>query len=317
MTVSEASAPAIHPRLERLFGGFDRERLAWALLRGESELGAPAGDIDILVAPGHAERLRDVASASGFARLPAPGHASHVFLIAYDEPTGTWFKLDVVTELAFGPSFAYRLPSVPAGSCLDRRRRVGAAYGLDPRDAFWARLLHALLDKPRIEDGEIAELAGPGRRGPRGGSAGQVDRPPAPRRMVDRPGRRRRRAERPDGARCGPCRARPILAPPVPGRHHDAADRDDRRGGASPGSPGSATHAVSRSCSSERPSSRNASPPDCATACRCRSASWAARRRRRRWRAGCDGRSTRVRVSWSAARSSRRPWTSRREAWIS
>ena len=92
----------------------------------------------------------------GFVRLPSQGYGSHLFLIAYDRDTDRWLKLDVVTELAFGPAFAWRFPGT--AGILGRRRAIGPVSVLAEGDAFWALLLHGLLDKRRLDDAKRARL---------------------------------------------------------------------------------------------------------------------------------------------------------------
>ncbi len=138
------------------------------MLRGEDELDGRAGDVDLLVAPIDLPALRRIARGLGFARLPASGYASHVFLIAYDEPTDRWLKLDVVDELAFGPRFSLVAPASAVAACLARRQRSGSVSVLDPADGFWALLLHVLLDRAGIADerrARLVELAPAGRNG--------------------------------------------------------------------------------------------------------------------------------------------------------
>jgi hypothetical protein len=101
-------------------------------------------------------------------RLPSQGFGSHLFLISYDRETDRWLKLDIVTELAFGPDFAWRFPGT--AGILGRRRPLGAASVLADGDAFWALLLHGLLDKGTLDESKrlrLTELAREGRdRGP-------------------------------------------------------------------------------------------------------------------------------------------------------
>jgi thymidylate kinase len=159
---------AVHPKLAALFRALDEAGARWCVLRGESDLLHPAGDVDLLIAPEDARHLRDSASRLGFARLPAWGYGSHAFFLAYDASRDLWIKLDAVTELAYGPGFT--LATGAESECLARRRHVAGVPVLDESDAFWALLLHRLLDKsgpPPARDAErLAELAS---RGPTDG----------------------------------------------------------------------------------------------------------------------------------------------------
>jgi hypothetical protein len=137
-----------HPLIEAVFGALDDDGAGWCVLRGIDDLHAPAGDVDLLIAPGDAPRLAAAAAAAGFARWPARRRGSHVFYVAYDAAGDRWLKLDAVSELAFGPDFT--LPSSAGPECLRRRRRRGAVAVLDDADAFWSLLLHRLLDKGAI-----------------------------------------------------------------------------------------------------------------------------------------------------------------------
>ena len=158
----------VHPKLAALFGALDEAGARWCVLRGESDLLHPAGDVDLLIAPEDARHLRDSASRLGFARLPAWGYGSHAFFLAYDASRDLWIKLDAVTELAYGPGFT--MATGAESECLARRRRVAGVPVLDESDAFWTLLLHRLLDKsgpPPARDAErLAELAS---RGPTDG----------------------------------------------------------------------------------------------------------------------------------------------------
>ena len=126
----------------------DRAGVRWCLLRGAEGPEMPAGDVDLLVTRDDAARLTGAIAPLGFARLPAWGYGSHRFHLGYDAATDRWLKLDVVTELAFGPWFS--LPSETAPLCLSRRVRRGSAVVLDDGDAFWCLLLHRLLDKGSV-----------------------------------------------------------------------------------------------------------------------------------------------------------------------
>jgi thymidylate kinase len=138
----------LRPLLREVFGALDSAGVRWCLLRGAEGPDMPAGDVDLLVARDDAASLTDAIAPLGFARLPAWGYGSHRFYLGYDAATDRWLKLDVVTELAFGPWFS--LPSEAAAHCLRRSRRRGRAVVLDDGDAFWCLLLHRLLDKGSV-----------------------------------------------------------------------------------------------------------------------------------------------------------------------
>lgn len=158
-----AGTPPPHPLLATLFLDLDAENVSWCLLRGRSDLHAPKGDVDLLVAHSEFPQMQRIAERVGFARIPSWGDGSHVFFLAYDSSDDLWIKLDTVTELAFGPDFA--LPTGTELECLARRRTVGGVYALADADEFWALLLHELLDKERTGSAparvtaRLAELA--------------------------------------------------------------------------------------------------------------------------------------------------------------
>jgi thymidylate kinase len=158
VTASEdAREVALHPTLAALFAALDREGVGWCVLRGETDLLAPAGDVDLLVASEDLPRMQKGAEALGFARLPAWGYGSHAFFLTYDASRDLWIKLDVVTELAFGPGFS--LATGVETECLGRRRRARGIPLLLDADAFWALLLHELLDKEgAVAPGAAARL---------------------------------------------------------------------------------------------------------------------------------------------------------------
>ena len=138
----------LRPLIREVFAALDRAGVRWCLLRGAESPDTQAGDVDLLVARDDAARLTGAIAPLGFARLPAWGYGSHRFHLGYDAATDRWLKLDVVTELAFGPWFS--LPSETAPLCLSRRLRRGSAVVLDDSDAFWCLLLHRLLDKGSV-----------------------------------------------------------------------------------------------------------------------------------------------------------------------
>jgi thymidylate kinase len=148
--------PALHPSLRAAFAALDDAGVRWCVLRGAAALADPVGDVDLLVAPGDTARAEHVFATLGFVRIPAWGYGSHRFHFGYHQPDDRWIKLDVVSELAFGPAFALRAPGTAA--CLARRRRLGPVAVPSPDDGFWALLLHCLLDESAVPPEHRDEL---------------------------------------------------------------------------------------------------------------------------------------------------------------
>ncbi|HEX5467213.1 MAG TPA: hypothetical protein VFW92_11120 [Candidatus Limnocylindrales bacterium] len=137
----------------------DAAAVAWLRLRPSSSPAGPAvvGDEDLLVAPADLAAARRALRGLGFVELPAPGRGGHRFWWAFDETDGHWTKLDVVTELAFGPLGALR--STAAAGCLARRLRGPSLAEPAAEDAFWLLLLHDLLDRRELALAHRVELA--------------------------------------------------------------------------------------------------------------------------------------------------------------
>ncbi|MET1063480.1 MAG: hypothetical protein ABWX85_00745 [Arthrobacter sp.] len=123
--------------------------MPWVLLRGEDDLAEPSGDVDILVAGGVLPRLDELMHAIGLCRVRAAGHGSHRFYFGYAECGELWLKLDIVSEISFGPYQQWRT-SLAAG-CLERRVRNGDLWMPSPADHAWLQLLHLMLDKGEIQ----------------------------------------------------------------------------------------------------------------------------------------------------------------------
>jgi hypothetical protein len=152
---------AIHPAVSRALEALERSNVHWCLLRGESDLASPEGDVDLLVAHGDMPRLRDALAPLGYVRLRAWGRGPHRFFVADDEASARRVKLDVVTQLVYGRHQEVR--TAAAAGCLARRRYVGGLALLSPCDAFWALLLHCMLDREAFSSahrGRLLELAG-------------------------------------------------------------------------------------------------------------------------------------------------------------
>jgi hypothetical protein len=152
---------AIHPAVSRALGALERANVRWCLLRGESDLASLEGDVDLLVARSDMRLLRSAVAPLGYVRLRAWGRGPHRFFVAHDEASARRVKLDVVTQLAYGRYQELRTPA--AAGCLARRRYVGGLALLSPGDAFWALLLHCMLDREAFSAAHrerLLELAG-------------------------------------------------------------------------------------------------------------------------------------------------------------
>jgi hypothetical protein len=147
--VSEATemARGIPERLSAVFAGLDAAAVPWALLRGDPAALRATDDVDLLVSRRHLSRYGRLVHSAGFTVAPG-GRGTHRFA-EYRAGDTVVLKLDVVTELAFGPGFVFSLPV--AHRCLARRVRDGHAHRLAPDDEFWATLLHQLLDKAHLD----------------------------------------------------------------------------------------------------------------------------------------------------------------------
>jgi hypothetical protein len=115
----------------------------WCLLRGESGAG---GDVDLLVHRADLSALRTLLGELGLEELRAWGRWPHHFFVAAE------LKLDVVTDLAFGPHATLR---TDAAEAVLARRVAGRPA---PPDAFWALLLHTLLDRGAVRASHARDL---------------------------------------------------------------------------------------------------------------------------------------------------------------
>ena len=148
LLVTASLRPAPRPAMDAALALLDRHGVRWALLRGDPGADALSGDVDLLVEPAAVPRLERLLVPAGFTQVLRPGHGSHRFLVAYDEPSGRWLELDVVSELSFGRH--QELVTDAAKACLAARVRQGPLWRLAPGDELWALLLHYLLDKGTI-----------------------------------------------------------------------------------------------------------------------------------------------------------------------
>jgi hypothetical protein len=149
--------PAMHDAVATALGGLERAGVRWCLLRGAQDLDRVDGDVDLLVSRLELGRLRHALVASGgLSPLSSWGRRPHHFYAGPVAGEDAVLKLDVVTELAFGPYG--ELPTAAADRVLAGRRRQGDLWLPAPADAFWSLLLHALMDKGRVREERAREL---------------------------------------------------------------------------------------------------------------------------------------------------------------
>jgi hypothetical protein len=155
--VGEAGSTEVHEAIAATLAELDRVDVRWCLLRGADELHLVDGDVDLLVSRSDVARLRRALAALGgpFPR-PSWGRQPHVFFVGPAGRHRTPIKIDVVTELCFGGHG--ELVTGTADRVLAGRRREGQLWLPAPADAFWALLLHVLLDRGRIRAERAAEL---------------------------------------------------------------------------------------------------------------------------------------------------------------
>ena len=168
LTAPQAGAAQVktHPLLAEVFAALDAAKVRWCLLRGEADLAAPEGDVDLLVDPAGVTRAQTALAKLDVVACELWGAGAHRFFVGYHAPTDRWITLDFETELSYGPQSSFlvnwmlpTLQSQAAGACLDRRQKAGDVWVLDPADAFWALLLHCIVDKEAVAERHRARLS--------------------------------------------------------------------------------------------------------------------------------------------------------------
>jgi thymidylate kinase len=156
----------VHPLLAEVFAALDAAEIRWCLLRGEPALASPTGDIDMMVDPSQVGAMEEALAPLAVVPVERWGGGAHRYLLGYHAPTDQWIDLDVEPELDYGPHASFlvnwMLPSLRTGAaagCLARRRREGGVWVLDPDDAFWALLLHCIVDKREVAGRHRARLS--------------------------------------------------------------------------------------------------------------------------------------------------------------
>jgi thymidylate kinase len=155
--VSGVPTPVVHPSLARAFQTLSHASVRWCVLRGWESLDQPGDDVDLLVAAADLPRAAAALEKIGYLRLPSWGRGSHRFFLTYDASTDAWIKLDLVSELAFGAGGIHS--SGTEDALLSRAVAEGSVRHAHPDDAFWALLLHCLLDRGAVEPHHAVALA--------------------------------------------------------------------------------------------------------------------------------------------------------------
>ncbi len=106
---------------------------------------------DLLVAPHQRTALVGELRRMGFLPMPSLGYAPHTFLLAYDERTDRWLKLDLVDRIHFGSRYSLFRTDL-AEHVLETRIQAEGRWIPCADAEFVCMLLHTLLDKPAISD---------------------------------------------------------------------------------------------------------------------------------------------------------------------
>ena len=152
----------LHPLVAAAAEALETVGVQWALLRGEHDLGDPRGDVDILVDGSRGlSAVERALRPLGIVAVPQLGAGAHRVFVGYHRPTRRWIEFDIEWDLDFGPQLHFTLnwlaPTLrteAAQAVLARRRRAPDLPGmwvLHPDDAFWALLLHVIVDKGRVK----------------------------------------------------------------------------------------------------------------------------------------------------------------------
>ena len=138
----------MHGLLLSVFQTLEQENIQYCLMRDADQLDefAKGGELDLLVQGSQLAQLQKLLTRLTFVPLPSWGYGAHHFFIAYHQETDCWFKLDVVTEIAYGQPIS-TLPTKLAPLCLSGRRRFGPTFVLSPECELVTLLLHCVLDK--------------------------------------------------------------------------------------------------------------------------------------------------------------------------
>lgn len=138
---------------------FEQENIQYCLIRDGDcpEQIASKGEADLLIQNNQLQQVQEMLAQLGFVSLPNWGYAPHYFFVIYDHVTGTWLKLDVVTEIVYGRPIR-TLRTGLARSCLETRQRAENVFVPASECELVMLLLHCLLDKGKFTSAHIQRL---------------------------------------------------------------------------------------------------------------------------------------------------------------
>jgi hypothetical protein len=143
--------------LMTIFESLNQAKIQYCVLRDAERLGQAdkKQEIDLLICEDQLPQLRGLLLGLEFIQLPDWGHAPHHFFLTYQSHEGSWLKLDVVTEIAYGHP-VHALRTGLAAECLAKRQLLDLVYIPSPDYEFVTLLLHCLLDKRDLAPGNLA-----------------------------------------------------------------------------------------------------------------------------------------------------------------
>ena len=133
--------------LENIFTIFNSAGIRYVVLRNYDFLPDKMidGDIDVLVDPQGITEVTSMLRDMGFV-ITEEAHP-HYFALYFQETSGEWLKLDLVTDLYYGSKFRLPINGNHRECLLGRRQPFRSFFKPAPEDEVVHLLLHSLLDK--------------------------------------------------------------------------------------------------------------------------------------------------------------------------
>lgn len=156
-TASATHPLPLPPLLLASFSALDAAGVRWCLLRGDpDDLARGARDVDLLVAADDWPRLDRLFAGLRLLRISSQGGGRGGFYVGRDAGSGAWVRIDIITDLAYGRFGQFETGT--AATCLARLTRRDEIPVMDPDDAFWALVLHCMLEKGAVADRHATRL---------------------------------------------------------------------------------------------------------------------------------------------------------------